>query len=241
MLSLAHHYLKQELMQKGEVIVRRLAESHSVEVSLGLADELEPILRRIIETEPGIEYVEFVDASGRIITTSDGRHKAQSNSGRRPSSFAQFRIENLSNSKIPQGHSVTGVDGKELYGFYAPVVSISANPNESSSMDLSLVGESPPKEKKVIGAVRMAVQPKTLTEAIGNLRIVFLVTIVAATLFGLAIAFVLSRSVTTSVAHVAEAASVLAQGDLNRQVPPSGKDELGMSDTIARLEPFLKA
>jgi len=72
------------------------------------------------------------------------------------------------------------------------------------------------------------VQPKTLTEAIGNLRIVFLVTIVAATLFGLAIAFVLSRSVTTSVAHVAEAASVLAQGDLNRRVPPSGKDELGM-------------
>ena len=52
--------------QRGEVIVRRLAESHSYQVSLGLADELEPILRRIIQTEEGIEYVEFVDAAGRI-------------------------------------------------------------------------------------------------------------------------------------------------------------------------------
>ena len=50
MLYLAHYYLKHELMNRGEVIVRRLAESHTHQVSLGLADELEPILRRIIET-----------------------------------------------------------------------------------------------------------------------------------------------------------------------------------------------
>jgi methyl-accepting chemotaxis protein len=228
MLYLAHHYLKEELMQRGQVIVRRLAESHSVEVSLGLADELEPILRRIIQTETGIEYVEFIDAAGRIIKTTDGRHKAQSNPAMRPPSYAQADVQRLSNSKVPQGQNITGVDGKELFDFYAPVVSISKNAGESTSVDLSLVGESPPKEQKVIGVVRMAVVPTSLTEAIGNLRIVFLVTIAAASLFGLGIAYFLSRSVTTSVAHVAEAASVLARGDLNQQVPASGKDELGM-------------
>ncbi len=96
-------------------------------------------------------------------------------------------------------------------------------------MDLSLVGEtSPQKERRVIGVVRMAVQPTTLDEAISNLRIVFLVTIAAAALSGLAIAYFLSRTVTTSVAQVAEAASVLARGDLSQQIPAAGKDELGM-------------
>src|SRR5687767_4413789 len=82
MLYLAHHYLKEELMNRGQVIVRRLAESHSYQVSLGLADELEPILQRIIQTEEGIEYVEFVDVAGRIIQTTDGKYKAQSDPGR---------------------------------------------------------------------------------------------------------------------------------------------------------------
>src|SRR5687767_3935504 len=74
----------------------------------------------------------------------------------------------------------------------------------------------------------MAVLPTTLNDAIAHLRIVFLVTIAAAALSGLAIAYFLSRSVTTSVAQVVEAASVLARGELSRHVPASGDDELGV-------------
>ena len=229
MLYLAHHYLEEELMNRGEVIVRRLAESHSYQVSLGLADELEPILRRIIQTEEGIEYVEFVDSAGRIISTVDGKHFAQSDPGRRPPAYNNPNIEKLQNSQSPQGLSIRGVDGKELYDFYAPVQSITGSSENSSSLDLSMVGETGPKrDRKVIGVVRMAVLPTTLQEAIGNLRIVFVVTIAIATLFGLAIAYFLSRSMTTSVARVAEAASVLSRGDLNQQVPAQGKDELGI-------------
>jgi methyl-accepting chemotaxis protein len=244
MLYLARRYLREELVHRGEVIVRRLAESHSYQVSLGLADELEPILRRIIQTEEGIEYVEFVDAAGRIIHTSDGKYRAQSDSRRRPPQYENFNIDQYRSLSRKQGETIKGSDGKQLYDFYAPVISITGGADEISALDLSAVGEaSPQKEAKVIGVVRMAVLPTTMDEAITQLRIVFLATIAVASLFGLAVAYFLTTSTTTSVAQVAEAASVLARGDLNQHVPAAGKDELGvlaqsfnvMADNLAKM------
>jgi methyl-accepting chemotaxis protein len=237
MLFLARYYLESELMNRGEVIVRRLAESHSYQVSLGLADELEPILRRIIQTEEGIEYVEFVDVEGNIIRTNDGRYRAQSDAARRPPAYDAGDIARLQNTQANQGEFIEGVDGKKLYDFYAPVLSITSSvpgtPGASSAQG----------DRKIVGVVRMAVLPTTLDEAVANLRIVFLVTIATAALFGLAIAYFLSKSMTNSVAKVAGAAAVVAKGDLNQQVPVTGKDELGalaqsfnvMSENLSKM------
>ena len=227
---LAHDYLKSELMHRGEVIVRLLAESHSYQVSLGLADELQPVLRRVIQTEKGIEYVEFIDAAGRIISTGDGKHKAQSNPLLRPPSYERTNVQPYLNSQVSEGLSIRGADGKRLYDFYAPVVSItSGNAADAGSLDRSLVGEAGNARKRnVIGVVRMAITTASLDDAIAHLRNIFLVTIAVAGLLGLAIAYFLSRSMNKSISQVADAASVLARGDLNQRVPPTGKDELGL-------------
>src|SRR4026207_163742 len=124
MFLISRRYLKEELIHRGEVIVRRLAESHSYQVSLGLADELEPILRRMIQTEQGIEYVEFVDAAGRVIQTSDGKHFAQSEQQNRPPSYLSFQLEQYKLMQMKQGSSIQGAHGEHLYDFYAPVISI---------------------------------------------------------------------------------------------------------------------
>src|SRR5688572_3973851 len=110
MLYLAHHYLENELMHRGEVIVRLLAESHSYQVSLGLADELQPVLQRIIQTEEGIEYLEFVDAAGRILSTGDGKHLAQSDPGRRPPVYGKVNVDAYRSADVPQGNAIRGAD-----------------------------------------------------------------------------------------------------------------------------------
>ena len=245
MFLLSRHYLKVELFHRGEVIVRRLAESHSYQVSLGLADELEPILRRMIQTEQGIEYVEFVDAAGRVIQTSDQKHFAQSDVARRPPSYVNFQLEQYKTMQARQGAPITGAHGERLYDFYAPVISISgASDQDSRPLDVAIVGHTgSQKEQKVIGVIRMAMLPTTLDKALTNLMIVFLVTIFAATLFGLSVAYFLSVSTTNSVSQVAEAASVLARGDLNQHVTAASKDELGvlaqsfnvMADNLAKM------
>ena len=217
-------------MHRGEVIVRLLAESHSYQVSLGLADELQPVLQRIIQTEEGIEYLEFVDAAGRILSTGDGKHLAQSDPGRRPPVYGKVNVDAYRSADVPQGNAIRGADGKELYDFYAPVISItSGRAAGARSVDLSNVGEEgDQRNRNVIGVVRMAVTPVTLDRAIGHLETIFVVTIAVATLFGLAIAYFLSRSMNTSISQVADAASVLSRGDLNQRVPADGKDELGL-------------
>ena len=48
MYRIAQKSLEQELNTRGHVIVRRLAESHSYQVSLGLADELKPIIDKLM-------------------------------------------------------------------------------------------------------------------------------------------------------------------------------------------------
>ncbi|HJZ11985.1 MAG TPA: hypothetical protein VJ521_07535, partial [Acidobacteriota bacterium] len=90
MLWLAYHYLKEELIYRGQLMVRRLAESHAYQVSLGLADELKPIIDRMVATEQGIEYLQFVDPAGNIIHTSDRRFFAESDPARRPAAYLPF-------------------------------------------------------------------------------------------------------------------------------------------------------
>ena len=82
-----------------------------------------------------------------------------------------FNIEQCRTRSSHRGISIKGSDGKELYDFYAPVVSITGAAGESSSLDLSVVGEtSAQKERRVIGVVRMAVLPTTLDEAVAQLQ-----------------------------------------------------------------------
>ncbi len=101
MYQIAQKSLQQELITRGHVIVRRLAESHSYQVSLGLADELKPIIDKLM-SEKGIWYVEFVDLDGRVIQTGDGQFKAQSDPAqRRPSEFYKFDLKSI--SERPEG------------------------------------------------------------------------------------------------------------------------------------------
>src|SRR5437867_2075370 len=90
MLLRANSFLKQELITRGAVIVRRLAESHSYQVSLGLADELQPILQEMVATEKGIEYVEITDLRGHVLQTTDGKFHAQSDPAKRPPSYTHL-------------------------------------------------------------------------------------------------------------------------------------------------------
>src|SRR5262245_65110857 len=119
MFVIADKSLNAELIKRGLLIVRRLAESHSYQVSLGLADELKPIIDKLME-DKGIEYVEFVDTEGRIIQTGDGQFKAQSDPAKRPGAYNNFSLGSLQQT-FKQGHIIQSNSGEDLYDFYAPV------------------------------------------------------------------------------------------------------------------------
>lgn len=220
MLWLAKRSLQQELFQRGAVIVRRLAESHSYQVSLGLADELKPIIDRMMQTEQGIEYVEFVDTEGKVIQTGDGKFKAQSDPSKRPPSYANFNINAF--NYLP-GTRILGVDQKPLYDFYAKVQILTGG-GGGSELGESGGGQ---KSQKVIGMVRMAMRTDTLDAVMRTFFLlggsVFLVALV----LGIIAAYVLGSLTTTPVIKVAEAAAIMARGDLSQQVHTSSRDELG--------------
>jgi methyl-accepting chemotaxis protein len=231
MLWLARNSLQKELFQRGAVIVRRLAESHSYQVSLGLADELKPIIDRMMSTETGIEYVEFVDTDGKVIQTGDGKYKAQSDPAKRPPDYAAF---NLNAFNYPEGRKISGVTtGQQLYDFYARVFVITG---PTLTTDLGLVSEndsqsSSAKNQKVIGMVRMAMKTDALDEAMKSLISSLIIGIVLAVVIGGGAAYFLGSLTTAPVIRVAEAASVMARGDLSQHVQAVTKDELGMLAT----------
>jgi methyl-accepting chemotaxis protein len=211
LILISYRSLQTELLNRGQVIVRRLAESHSYQVSLGLADELKPIIIKLMQEE-GIEYVEFIDPDGNIIQTGDGQYKAQSDPARRPDDYSRFNLDSL--LRRPESTRVIGKSGDELYDFHAPV-------------EITASSTSGPQQKRTIGVVRMVMKPDTLDIALNRLILWCLAVILVAILFGAAAAYILRTFTTTPVIRVAEAASVLARGDLNQQVEATSKDELG--------------
>lgn len=225
MLALARDSLQKELFQRGAVIVRRLAESHSYQVSLGLADELKPIIDRMMQTEQGIEYVEFVDVDGKVIQTGDGRFKAQSDPSKRPPEYSNFNINAF---KYDEGTKIRSViPGEWLYDFYAPVMIITGG---GGSADLGMMGESGggQKNQKVIGMVRMAMLTSTLDSAMKRFLITGFIVFAVSLVLGFGAAYVLGSLTTAPVIKVAEAAAIMARGDLSQQVHTASKDELGM-------------
>jgi methyl-accepting chemotaxis protein len=227
LIWIAYDSLQTELLNRGKVIVRRLAESHSYQVSLGLADELKPIINRLMQEE-GIKYVEFVDLEGNIIQTGDGQFKAQSDPALRPADYAKFNLETL--VRRTEAARVMDKEGDFLYDFFAPVEVVA-----SSTGGIQ--------QKRTIGAVRMAMAPDTLDDAREKLILACLGVILLAVLFGTTAAYFLRRFTTSPVIRVAQAASVLAKGDLNQQVEATSQDELGrlaesfnaMSENLANM------
>ncbi len=211
LIVISYRSLQTELLNRGQVIVRRLAESHSYQVSLGLADELKPIINKLMQEE-GIRYVEFIDPDGNIIQTGDGQYKAQSDPAHRPADYSRFILDSL--LRRPEGARVLGKDGVELYDFHAQVEVTASTQNGAL-------------QKRTIGVVRMAMEPNTLDAARNRLIYWCLGVILVAILFGAAAAYLLRTFTTTPVIRVAEAASGLARGDLNQQVEATSKDELG--------------
>lgn len=213
MFIIADRSLNEELINRGVLIVRRLADSHSYQVSLGLADELKPIIDKLMK-DKGIEYVEFVDTEGKIIQTGDGQFKAQSDPSRRPAAYGNTNFNLGAFQNYTQGTKIAAVGGTDLYDFFAPVEVVASSGN----------GES---QKKTIGLVRMALQTTTLDDAKRRLIYTCFISIGIALLFGIGTAYVLTTSIATPVTRVAEAASVVARGDLAQQVQSTSKDELG--------------
>lgn len=210
MFVIAEKSLNAELINRGVLIVKRLAESHSYQVSLGLADELKPIIDKLM-LDKGIEYVEFVDTDGKIIQTGDGQFKAQSDPSKRPARYNDFSLGAF--QSYQEGSKITAVSGHELYDFFAPVEVV------TSSGD----GQ----QKKVIGVVRMALLTTTLDEAKSKLIWTCIICIVIALLCGIGSAYMLTSSIAAPVARIAEAAAVVARGELAQQVQATSKDELG--------------
>jgi len=238
MFSLAQRSLKQELFKRGEVMARRLADSHSYQVSLGLADELKPIISAVMR-EKGVDYIEFVDAKGSLIQTSDGKFIAQSDPSKRPEAYLEFddqvlnRLaqENMENAGV---RKIVGNHGQKLYDFFAPVILISRGRSARDS-NLGLTGEisEPSKnpERRVVGMVRVAMLTTTLDEARTKLFWVLGIAVLLAILIGLGAAYLLSTLTIQPVIRVAEAASDIARGDLNQQVQALSRDELGLLAT----------
>ncbi len=211
MYRIAEKSLQQELITRGHVIVRRLAESHSYQVSLGLADELKPIIDKMM-SEKGIWYVEFTDLDGRVIQTGDGQFKAQSDPPqRRPSEFYKFDLKSF--SERPEGVRIQGPSGELLYDFFAPV-EVTTN-----------VGGI--QQKRTIGMVRMAMLTNTLDEVRRQLLFAFVGAVAVALLVGGILAYLIGKFTARPVIRIAEAASVVARGDLSQQVEATSKDELG--------------
>ncbi|PWT92101.1 MAG: methyl-accepting protein [Acidobacteria bacterium] len=223
MYILAQDSLRKELKNRGIVIVKRLAESHSYQVSLGLADELKPIIDKLMR-DPSIVYVEFVDTNGKVIQTGDGQFKAQSDSNNRPPSYGQFNLAYFTPQNYPEGQQIKAVNGKDdLYDFYSPVVVITEGAGASAA-DLQSATE---QKQRVIGMVRMAMWANALDEDTNKLRNVLLIAIVVAGVVGILFAYLLGSQTTTPVVRVAEAASIIARGDLSQQVQALSRDELG--------------
>lgn len=219
MLSLARDALEKELIAQGFVIVRRLAESHAYQVSLGLADELHPMLKKMVQTEPGIEYAEFVDIGGRIIRTGDGLYAAQSDSRKRLPEGA-FRNHPEAQQEEATFHLIHEEGGMERYGFSAPVRLSVKRPGRSVPEDFQSEGE-------VIGAVRIVMVPETLHEAMNRLRTVWLMALAFALVVAILSSYVVTSFATEPVLEIANAASRLAQGDLKQDVRATTQDELG--------------
>lgn len=238
MYSLAQQSLKQELFKCGEMMVRRLADSHAYQVSLGLADELVPIIDTVMR-EKGVEYVEFVDTQGKPIHTSDGKFIAQSDPAKRPKAYEKFDAELLhrlaSQNEGQAGmRKITGKSGQKLYDFYSPVVLVSRDAVRRN-IDLELAGENPEQSKnpqrRVVGMVRVAMLSTTLDETRTRLFWVLGIAVLLAILIGLGAAYLLSTLTIQPVIRVAEAAADIARGDLKQQVDALSKDELGLLAT----------
>ncbi len=233
MFSLAQRSLKQELFKRGEVMARRLADSHAYQVSLGLADELKPIITQVMR-EKGVEYIEFVDAKGNLIQTDDGKFIAQSDPARRPQAYLEFDEQTLTrlareNSENAGMRKITGLAGQKLYDFYAPVVLVSRDMTPRDN-DPALVNEdsSANPQRRVVGMVRVSMLTTTLDEIRRKLFWVLGIAVLLAIAIGLGAAYLLSTLTIQPVIHIVEAASDIARGDLNQQVQALSRDELGL-------------
>jgi methyl-accepting chemotaxis protein len=234
MFRLAERSLKQELFKRGEVMVRRLADSHAYQVSLGLADELKPIINQVMR-EKGVDYIEFVDTKGNVIHTSDGKFIAQSDPARRPEAYRTFDHEVLNKLALEDSENagmrkITGPMGQKLYDFFAPVVLVSREMAVKDS-HLGLTGEnldSRNQQRRIVGMVRVSMLTTTLDEARRKLFWVLGIAVLLAIVIGLGAAYLLSTLTIQPVIHVAEAASDIARGDLNQQVEALSQDELGL-------------
>lgn len=229
LLAVARNSLQKELLQRGAVIVRRLAESHAYQVGLGLADELNAMIKRMTQTEKDVEYVEFVDTNGKIIRTSDGKYLAQSDPSKRPPSYSNFDLNTLLSRSSREGRLIRGANGQWLYDFYEPVRLLQ---RPAESMEMAQLGSAKQSQSedtsKIVGGVRMAIAPVTLDQARDRMILFFVVSIAVAILLGFAAAYLLTRLTSAPVARIAEAASQIARGDLHQQVEAVSRDELGV-------------
>jgi len=228
LLLVARNSLQKELLERGAVIVRRLAESHAYQVGLGLADELNLIIRRMMQTEQGIEYVEFIDTRGKIVQTTDGKFLAQSDPSRRPPAYSRFDVNMILSHSARQGGLIHGVDGQKLYDFYEPIRLLQ---QPAESMEIAQLGSTKDSRRadtaKIVGVVRMAIAPVTLDQAMDRMILLFIVSIVLAVLLGFAAATLLTSLTSAPVVRIADAASQIARGDLHQQVEATSGDELG--------------
>ncbi len=244
LLLVARNSLQKELLERGAVIVRRLAESHGYQVGLGLADELNPMISRMMQTEQGIEYVEFIDTRGKIIQTSDGKFLAQSDPSRRPRAYSRFDVNMILSHSAPEGGLIHGVDGQKLYDFYEPIRLLQ---RPAESMEIAQLGSTKDSRRadtaKIVGVVRMAIAPVTLDQAMDRMILLFMVSIVLAVLLGFAAATLLTSLTSAPVVRIADAASQIARGDLHQQVEATSGDELGalaqsfnrMAENLSRM------
>ncbi len=228
LLAVARNSLQKELLQRGAVIVRRLAESHAYQVGLGLADELNAMIKRMTRTEKDVEYVEFVDINGKIIRTSDGKYLAQSDPSKRPPSYSNFDLNALLSRSSREGRLIRGANGQWLYDFYEPVRLLQ---RPAESLEMAQLGSAKQSQSedtsKIVGVVRMAIAPVTLDQARNRMILFCLVSIAVAILLGFAAAYLLTRLTSGSVARIADAAVQIARGDLHQQVEAMSRDELG--------------
>ncbi|HJZ12116.1 MAG TPA: methyl-accepting chemotaxis protein, partial [Acidobacteriota bacterium] len=134
--------------------------------------------------------------------------------------YLPFVLSDLVDRRIPPGQPIRGSHGEMLYGFYEPV-NLSLEIRRGASNHVS-------PERKIVGVVRMVMRTTTIDSAVRKLVTLCVAAIVLALLIGLGSAYLLTSFTAAPVIRVAEAASILARGDLKQQVQAMSKDELGV-------------
>ena len=202
--------LESELERRGLSLAKNLAYNSIYGVSIEDTGALDRLVKGILE-EADVAYVIITDTQGKIL--------AHSNSGEIGKVLSDSVSQASLNAEVPETQKTTASDGQVVYDIAAPVRTQegvgSLEPSASSTSNK-------------IGTVRIGLSSKALKEKLNaTLKLAVLITF-AVIGIGIGISAFFVRLIVTPLERMAHAAVKIADGDFTQKVDVTLQDEIGV-------------